>query len=235
MSAASSAADMLPGDIVVVRHPTARRARLSVDPASGRVRLVLPRRASLASVRRWVADHRGWIEAQRARLPRAVPFTSGAVIPFGDERLTIDWDERHPRTVARDGDRLVCGGPAAALPRRIEAWLRRQALDVLTRETAHYAARAGVTIAQVAIGDPRARWGSCSADGRIRYSWRLILAPAAVRRSTVAHEVAHRLHMHHGPAFHAAADALFEGDHEAARAWLRANGAALHWIGRAAA
>lgn len=128
---------------------------------------------------------------------------------------------------------LVCGGPIDQFPARIERWLKREALRLLTQDTAHYAAKAGVTVAKVAIGDPKARWGSCSGDGTIRYSWRLLLAPGFVRRATVAHEVAHRVHMHHGPAFHALVAELFEGDPDAARRWLRAEGAGLHWYGRA--
>jgi predicted metal-dependent hydrolase len=128
---------------------------------------------------------------------------------------------------------LACGGPREGFEARIARWLAREALRLLTEETAHYAGKAGVTVARVAVGDPKARWGSCSSSGAIRYSWRLLLAPAVVRRSTVAHEVAHRVHMHHGPDFHALVADLFEGDPDEARQWLRRDGAALHWYGRA--
>ena len=120
------------------------------------------------------------------------------------------------------------------MPRRIETWLKRRALAVLTEETAEFAAKAGVTVNRVAIGDPKGRWGSCASTGTIRYSWRLICAPPYVRRSTVAHEVAHRLHMDHSPAFHAAYRRLLGADPAPARAWLRRHGAALHWLGRGA-
>ncbi|KQN81203.1 M48 family metallopeptidase [Sphingomonas sp. Leaf62] len=136
-------------------------------------------------------------------------------------------------TAADNGWLLTCGGPIEQFPARIERWLKREAHRLLAEDTAHYAAKAGVTVAQVAIGDPKARWGSCSSTGTIRYSWRLLLAPGFVRRATVAHEVAHRVHMHHGPAFHALVADLFEGDPDTARRWLRAEGAALHWFGRA--
>ena len=220
------------GEIEVVRKARSRRAKLSVDPASGRIRLTLPTRAPLKAALRWAREQQAWIEKQRARLPQARPFEPGAVLPFDDIDLVIAWDESAPRRVARADDRLLCGGPAVGLSRRIENWLRREALRVLSAETAEFAAKAGVSVSKVAIGDPRARWGSCTSDGVIRYSWRLILAPAFVRRSTVAHEIAHRIHMHHGPEFHAVADALTEGDPAESRAWLRANGAALHWFGR---
>ena len=86
---------------------------------------------------------------------------------------------------------------------------------------------------RIGVGDARSRWGSCSTGGDIRYSWRLILAPPEVRRATVAHEVAHRLHMNHGPDFHAAVAHLFGRDPAPERRWLREHGAALHAIGRA--
>ena len=75
------------------------------------------------------------------------------------------------------------------------------------------------------------RWGSCSAAGAIRYSWRLILAPEFVRRATVAHEVAHLVHLNHGPDFHALVERLLGADPRPARAWLKREGAALHRIG----
>jgi predicted metal-dependent hydrolase len=216
----------------VVRHARARRAKLSVDPASGRIRLTLPPRASVREALRWAEQQQGWIDAQRARLPQAVPFLPGTEIPFDDTNLVIDWAEAAPRRVERIGDRLRVGGPAERVPARVLAWLKREALRLLSDETAEFAARAGVRVSGVGIGDARGRWGSCASHGMIRYSWRLILAPRFVRRATVAHEVAHRIHMNHGPAFQALVGELDERDPAESRAWLRRNGAALHWFGR---
>lgn len=219
-------------DLEVVRHARALHARLSVDPVSGRVRLTVPPRAALGPALAWAEEKRGWIEGQRARLPTARPFVPGATVPFADDELTIGWDASRPRTVRRDGDVLMCGGPAEGLARRVENWLKREALRVLSAETAEIAAVAGVSVTGVAIGDARGRWGSCASHGAIRYSWRLILAPTFVRRATVAHEVAHRVHMNHGPAFHALAATLSDSTDRAAGRWLRQHGAGLHWIGR---
>ena len=219
-------------EIEVVRNARSRRAKLSVDPASGRVRLTLPPRAPLKAALRWAREHQVWIERQRARLPEARPFMPGAVLPVGDVALSVVWDQAAPRRIVQACGELRCGGPLDGLSRRIETWLKREALRVLSAETAEFADKAGVSVAKVAIGDPRGRWGSCTSSGVIRYSWRLILAPAFVRRSTVAHEIAHRVHMNHGPEFHALANTLTEGHPDESRAWLRANGAALHWFGR---
>ncbi len=217
--------------LVVRRVATARAMKLAVDPRDGVVRLTLPRRMSEAKARRWAEEQRGWVEAQLSRLPAPRPFAAGAVIPFRGEPLPIAWAPGHPRLPRLDDGRLILGGANEGVGRRVTAFLRREALRVLAEETALIAARAGVTIGRVAIGDPRTRWGSCSARGDIRYAWRLILAPPFVLTSTVAHEVAHRLHMNHGPDFHAAEARLLGASPAPARAWLREHGAELYWVG----
>lgn len=216
----------------MVRHAAARTLRLSLDPRTGRARLTIPKRASAARALEWAAGQEAWLAAQRARLPAAQPFVDGATIPFGDDGLTIAWTPGASRIVRHEGARLLVSGPAETLSRRVEAWLRREALRLLSDDTAHYAALAGVTVSKVTVGDARGQWGSCASIGVIRYSWRLILAPVAVRRATAAHEVAHRVHMNHAPAFHALVAQLYGCEPVAERAWLKANGAALHWVGR---
>ena len=218
--------------IRVVRHPRARRARLALDPATGEARLTLPPRAPLKPALNWAEGQREWLERQRARLPRPVPFAPDARIPIGGHEVLLVWDEGAARAPILRGDRLICGGPPDRFSARIARWLRTAARDLLTEETHEYADRLGVTVGPVSVGDPRARWGSCSASGAIRYSWRLILAPPWVRRSTVAHEVAHRVHMNHSPAFYALLATLAAGDEVRSRAWLRSHGAGLHWYGR---
>jgi predicted metal-dependent hydrolase len=62
----------------------------------------------------------------------------------------------------------------------------------------------------------------------VRINWRLIQAPDAVRRSVVAHEVAHCLHFDHSPQFHAALGRIFDGEVHEADAWLKAHGRTLY-------
>jgi len=87
-------------------------------------------------------------------------------------------------------------------------------------------------VRSVSVGDADTRWGSCSSAGRIRYSWRLILAPPDARRYVVAHEVAHMRHLNHGPQFRTLERELFDGDRDAARLMLRRIGSRLKRIGR---
>jgi len=219
-------------DLTVRRSPQARWMRLAVDPRDGTVRLTLPGRTALKSALAWAEGQRAWVEQALAELPVPHPIVPGAAIPFEDGALLLDWAPGHPRAIRREGGRLIAGGAHESLAPRVLRWLRTEALRTLTTETQAMASRAGVAVTQVAVGDPKARWGSCSSSGAIRYAWRLILAPPAVRQATVAHEVAHRLHMHHGPEFHAAVARLLGREPNAERAWLRAHGASLYWFGR---
>jgi predicted metal-dependent hydrolase len=217
----------------VIRRRGARRMKLMVDPRDGAVKLVIPPRAALAPAMDWVRTQDEWIARQIEKLPAANPITPGMTIHFAGEDVVLDWCEAHPRGPKLMDGRIVVGGPRELLDARLLRWMRRQALIVLEAETREIALCAGVTIGAVRVNDPRTRWGSCTASGDIRYSWRLILAPEFVRRATVAHEVAHRVHMDHSRAFHALVDKLHDGEPKLARHWLRTHGATLHWFGRA--
>jgi predicted metal-dependent hydrolase len=214
----------------LVVSPRARRMRLRVDPRTGQVLLTLPPRASRRRALQWADEHRGWIEAQLAKIQPAAALEPGETLPLQGVDHVIDWSADRPRRVAVEPGRLVVGGPRETLSPRLVRWLKSQAAEILAAETREFADKAGVSVTRIGIGDTRSRWGSCSSSGAIRYSWRLILAPAWVRRATVAHEVAHRVHMNHGADFHALVEKLLGVDPKPARLWLRRHGAGLHRI-----
>jgi predicted metal-dependent hydrolase len=210
----------------------AKRMRLRVDHRAGLIRLTVPARASGRAALRWAGEQRAWVEGQLASAPAGQPLEPGAVIPFEGKELLLVPVEGTRRGVQRDGGRLLVGGPAASLARVVERWLKQEALERLSQQTAAIAALAGVTVSSVAIGDPVSRWGSCTSAGAIRYSWRLVLAPPDALRFVVAHEVAHRLHLDHGPQFKAAEQRLFGAPVAPARALLREVAPALRAVGR---
>jgi predicted metal-dependent hydrolase len=223
-------------------HPvrSARRLRLRFDERRGVLKLTCPIRTSRRAALAWAAEQRAWVDTQIADVLPGEPFAPGATVPIEGRDTRLVWaqgEARIPRLVPRElVQELRCGGPESMFPRRVEAYLRRLALDTLSRETAQIAAAAGVSPRSVTVGDANTRWGSCSAERRIRYSWRLILAPPAARRYVVAHEVAHLVHLDHGPQFRKLEAALlaqlFNGEVVAARALLRAVGPRLKRIGR---
>ena len=222
----------LPLPVVIRPLKSARCFRLRFDEARGRLKLTCPARASRRAALAWAVEQREWVEAQLASALPPQPFAPGAVIPFNGQDLRLEWSEGEPRTPRLDGERIVCGGPRDGFGRRIELFLKRRALDALSEDAARHAALAGTKPKSVAVGDADTRWGSCSSEGRIRFSWRLIMAPPEARRFVVAHEVAHLIHLNHGAEFKALEKRLFGGDVAPARALLWRWGPRLKRIGR---
>ncbi|WP_240309427.1 MULTISPECIES: M48 family metallopeptidase [Sphingomonas] len=221
----------LPLPIALVRHHAARRLRLRVDHERRQLKLTMPRRGSAKAALRWAGEQRAWVERQLAAAPGDAPFADGATFPLEGRPVTIRAVGGR-RSVTLVGDELHVGGPPEALARAVLRWLHARARDTLSAETSAAAAAAGVGVSSVAVGDAATRWGSCTASGAIRYSWRLILAPPECRRFVVAHEVAHRLHMDHSLSFRRAEERLFGGPVAPARALLREVGPALRLVGR---
>lgn len=218
--------------IIVRRSRRARTLRLRVDPRTASIILTIPPHVTERRARAWADSQRQWIEARLAEIPDSQAIAPGATLPlYGQPRLLVH-QAGTARTVRIEATRIVTGGPLDGVQNRMLRWLRKHALELLSEETAEFAAKAGVAVPRVGVGDPVSRWGSCSASGSIRYSWRLILAPEWVRRATVAHEVAHCVHLNHGPAFHRLVAQLLGADPAPARAWLRREGASLHRFGR---
>ena len=214
-------------------NPRARRMSLRLCTASRSVRLTLPPRASLSQARAFLTAHQGWIEAQAARrLPPPNPFVPGALLPVAGQPLLLL--PGTGRIVRREGDTLLVPGDGPLFAARVQRWLKAESLRVLAAETHAVAALIGQEVKDVRVADPRSRWGSCAADCRIAYSWRLILAPEFVRRSVVAHEVAHLVEMNHSTRFWKLATQLLGEPHDKARGWLRANGPLLLSYGVAA-
>ena len=212
----------------LVHHAQSRRYKLIFDGARGELRLTLPRRANAARALKWASEQQDWLAEQVGKAAAPLLVGPGAAVPLFGAPRRIDWSATAPRAVRLADDALTVGGPADTVGRRVERWLKAEALALMTRESREIAERAGLRVGRVGVGDPRSRWGSCTHDGDLRYSWRLVMAPDHVRRATVAHEVAHLRHMDHGPAFHALVAELHDGDVGAARAWLRREGRGLH-------
>jgi predicted metal-dependent hydrolase len=222
----------LPVAIEVRPVRNARRLRLRFDEASGTLRLTCPWRTSRKAALSWALDQRAWIEAQLARAEPGEPFEPGTTIPIVGEETRLVWDPAAPRTPLLAGGELRCGGPRAGFARRVELFLKRRALQVMSGEIADYAGAAGAIARSVSVGDAGTRWGSCSSNGRIRLSWRLILAPPAVRRFVVAHEVAHLVHLDHSASFKALEARLYGPGLAEAKTQLRRLGPRLKRVGR---
>jgi len=108
----------------------------------------------------------------------------------------------------------------------VQGYMKVLARARLASAADRYAEALGRGYRSLSLRDTRSRWGSCTADGGLMFSWRLMMAPPEVLDYVAAHEVAHLAEMNHSPAFWAVVARLY-GDHRRERAWLRAHGGLL--------
>jgi hypothetical protein len=210
------------------RHARARRLTLRLAPDGSAVKITLPRWCASKDAVAFAQVRKGWLEAQLAKVPAPVdPLVRGTLRYRGGE-LAIGWRPTAPRRAVVDESSITLGGPHETLARRLQRWLEREAQRLMADDLTHYCAAAGVAVPQLRLTRAGRRWGSCSTKGIVRVNWRLVMGPDSVRRSVVAHEVAHLVHFDHSPAFHALLARLYEGEIAAADAWLRAHGRGLY-------
>ncbi len=200
----------------------ARRFTLRLDPARDGAVLTLPPGVPAAETRSFLDAQRGWLAATMAKMGAALPVGPGMALP-------VDGVPRHLETAAVRAPRLVgetLHVPAREPGRAVAAWLKLRARDRVEPMAQAYADALGRRIASVSFRDTRSRWGSCSAGGRLSFSWRIAMAPPEVQRYLAAHEAAHLVEMNHSARYWAVLGGLL-ADPATPRAWLRREGRAL--------
>lgn len=214
--------------IAVKRHPTARRLTMRLAPDGSEVRITVPRWAQTSEAIAFAHARKDWLESQLARVPeRASPAAGGTLLYRGRE-LAIEWCSTAPRRPAIIEGAVRLGGPEARLQTRIRRWLEDEALALCEADMHAYCNAAGLAPVPVSLSRALRRWGSCSEKRHIRINWRLVQAPDFVRRSVVAHEVAHLVHFDHSRAFHDLLARIYEGEIASADRWLKEHGRSLY-------
>jgi len=220
---------VLPGnppiEIVLRRSRASRRLSLRVSRLDGRVTLSMPKRTPVAEALAFARAQEEWLRSRLSvRDPGEVPGI-GSNIPFEGRLLPVVAASTR-RVIATDDAMLVPADPDRVAA-RIAAFLKLRARDRLAAASDRHADALDRVHRGITLRDTRSRWGSCSTDGRLMYSWRLILAPPDVLDYVAAHEVAHLVEMNHAPRFWAVVERLCP-DYRDHRQWLRERGAALH-------
>lgn len=203
----------------------ARRLSLRVDLRGGDIVLTWPRNASEKTARAFIEEHRHWIASRRQKIEKPGPLAEEGRIYIHGEAYEIVRQTGRGVACLKEGKLIIYGAPEHQ-SRRLRDFLKKTAAAILAEKAAEKLERLRLKPAPIRVIDPRTRWGSCSPDGRMMFSWRLILAPPNVLDYVVAHEVAHRLHMNHSRKFWDLCRSL-TADADGARRWLRTHGTHL--------
>lgn len=221
--------------LIVRVNRRAKQLILKVDPYAGEILVTAPSKRAMREAIAFARERAGWIAAQLDEGLRARPFAEDLIVPYLGEPHVIrrSGSLRAPvRVIDGPPASIHVGGDAAHLNRRILDWMKREARKALTARVDDYCARLGKNRRSISVRDTRTRWGSCSSDGTMSFSWRLIMAPPAILDYVAAHECVHLMHMNHSAAFWRRLAALGV-DSRGAETWLDARGAALFSYGAA--
>ena len=211
--------------IALKRSARARRLSLRISRLDGQVTLTIPNGIAEREGMAFLRERETWLRGHLGQLGEVRKVRAGDMIPV--EGWLVRLEMAAPRRIVISVEVLAVPGREEDAPARALAFLKARARDRLAEASDRYAAEIGRSYKRLTLRDTRSRWGSCTAEGGLMYSWRLIMAPPEVLDYVAAHEVAHLQEMHHGPAFWALV-ARLRPDYEAQRSWLRREGDSLH-------
>lgn len=215
--------------IIIRKHPRSQRMIIRYYPLQHSVGLTLPRYVSIRQGLHFIEEKRNWIEQQIRENIRQIPLIHGQVIPmFGREYTIHHTGGRGVVTIQKN--HIVVPGEEEFLNRRLREWLKRETAAEIARIANLKAKIIEKKYKKIVMRDTSSRWGSCSHDGNLSFSWRLVFAPFEVLEYVVSHEVAHLKHHNHSPAFWKVVELLYP-DHETARKWLLTKGTILYAYG----
>ena len=210
-------------DIAVRRSSRARRLSLRVSSLDGRVTMTVPKSVPFRDAQGFAEEKADWITKAVNRCYDPVKIEVGAEVPIEGSFYRVSHGKG--RTARLEGTELAL--PKGREVPALVAYLKLLARDRLVESVSKHAQTLGRGFGRITLRDTRSRWGSCSSEGNLMFSWRLIMAEPEVLDYVAAHEVAHLERMDHSPAFWRIVDRLCP-DQKTHRAWLRGEGNALH-------
>ena len=205
----------------------AKRITLRVCQVTGGLKITIPSNLKISTLRNFIKKNISWIRMNLSKLTPPVFVTDTILLPIGgkNRQLLIDSALRDNYSLTEIELRLPT--TKGCFKSQLESVLRQIAISYFRKTCDDYADRLGVAFSKISVRDPKSRWGSCSSDKNLMFSWRLIMAPLEVSSYVAAHEVAHLIHMNHGSNFWKSVESIYP-NYSNQRNWLRLNGRNLH-------
>jgi predicted metal-dependent hydrolase len=217
----------------IIENARAKRLTLRIDTGGKGLRVTVPSGIAMRDIDEFILRHQGWLEARLVKYPDRPKLRPGVKLPLRGVNHALIHEAGARGAVEQgmdeDGAYLMVHGDLRHFGRRLTDFLKREAKRDIEPMALALAERTSRKVKSVKFKDTSSRWGSCSSDGNLSFSWRIMMAPKPVIAYLVAHEVAHLTEMNHGPKFWKLTRELCP-DMERAKAWLKRNGAALQSI-----
>lgn len=104
----------------------------------------------------------------------------------------------------------------------IVQWYKNQAMQIILERVKHYSKELDIKYKSAKISSARTRWGSCSSNNTLNFTYRLIMAPICVIDYVIVHELIHILQHNHSKHFWDEVKKVMP-DYQIHRNWLKDN------------
>ena len=211
-------------EIFLRRNSNSRRITLRISALDGKITITGPNYVDFKEFKNFAESKKSWLKSKRKSFEPPIFISEGIEIPVAGTHTKILFsDVREPKRVGG----ILFVSKEKPVSTQVKNYLKEIGRIHLAYICNEFAERLGSKIRKITLRDTRSRWGSCSNDAKLMFSWRLIMAPEDVLAYVAAHEVAHLKHMNHSKDFWKTVEYLF-GSYKKERAWLKQNGPSLH-------
>lgn len=212
----------------VIRTPRRKTADIRVE--EGAVSVVVPLDTSSEKIDQLLTSKRKWIKEKLTLQRELAPasdkqFVSGEAFPYLGRNYRLKLVQGAFTPVKLQQGRLLVQLPEAnryphMVRNALVRWYKHQAKQRIPQKVQRYAELVGVKPTGITIKSFKARWGSCTAQGKLEFNWRIMLAPNRMVDYVVVHELCHLLHHDHSPDFWQEVNRVMP-DYQECRKWLK--------------
>ena len=211
-------------EIFLRKNSNSRRITLRISALDGKITITGPSYLKFEEFKNFAESKKSWLKSKRGSFKPPIFVSEGIKIPIlGTEIKVLSSRVQRPKKI---GNSLYIN-KKHPVSNQVKNYLKeicRVHLNYICKE---FAERIGSEFHKITLRDTRSRWGSCSTDANLMFSWRLIMAPEDILAYVAAHEVAHLKHMNHSKKFWETVEFLF-GPYKKEKAWLKQNGPSLY-------
>lgn len=193
---------------------------------NGEMVVKAPMRAPQFLIDKFISDNSDWIEKQKAKLKKQEitkkSYSEGELFLFMGKELKV---EIGAYTVIKiQGDTLLFPRSLQfRMKKELDVWRIKQAKEFITSQVEYWAKQMNTSYKIISFSDTTSKWGSCTQDNRLQFSWRLIMAPLMVINYVIIHELTHTTIKNHSREFWSRVNTYTPSYRQQVK-WLKANG-----------
>lgn len=164
--------------------------------------VILPR-GKKVDVSRVVGERSAWLRREYDRLSRSVNVLEGDQVMFDGKMLTVVFSKSQDDSILPEpskGRITLFASSSERIRELVRRWFLAESSTYAVKTVAELSPKLGVRATRVDVREI-GKWGYCTREGRLSFSWQLAALPERLREYVVLHELTHLVHFDHSRAF----------------------------------